>query len=464
MKERSGQGAPACFDPRDLVRTLVEATSRALCGMDCDDLTATHRTGWFGTSAKVDLDAADRAVHRYATSPERTDEIDAESVAQWIVHQYPGRSYPGVVVGSRHGAAVHLAAALGVPWLPAGFDIGVRWPDGSPADAAAAMSHGLAAALPVLDRNDRVLVRQVHDPVSAGAVAGREVRLHLRWQMLPEAYRSFLSENLAPGAFAILLRDVRGWPVLDGGGRYSFQIGSAVSGLDCDEYLGGPDLREIVVRTGSASPWRSPPGAFGRDCGEFGVEPGIDVDLRRWAFGHGGRVYSVIYAGPEVFSAAVADVYREWLRRNGKTGNRLVVESGRLIDPRQVIRTGMVPYWCENATRAAVTGAELWVAASAPFTSVEVFPEPAGLEWSRLATKEQWSAPARFATRRGVVDPGMARAYPLRPIAPRSATEALRAHPYDLPEPAPLAVEAAIAGLRTHGSTSGLLVSLAARE
>src|SRR5690349_10303712 len=41
------------------------------------------------------------------------DEIDAEAVAAWVVSHYPDSSYPAVVLGSPHGAAVHLAVACG---------------------------------------------------------------------------------------------------------------------------------------------------------------------------------------------------------------------------------------------------------------------------------------------------------------------------------------------------------------
>src|SRR5215813_2118879 len=49
--------------------------------------------------------------------------VDADAVAEWMVGQIPPGRYPGAVFGSAHGSAVHLALALGVPWLPASFDV-----------------------------------------------------------------------------------------------------------------------------------------------------------------------------------------------------------------------------------------------------------------------------------------------------------------------------------------------------
>ena len=84
----------------------------------------------------------------------------------------------------------------------------------------------------------------------------------------------------------------------------------------------------------------------------------------------------------------VADIYRDWLRQQGKTGNRLVISAGRLLDPWQTIRTGLVPYWCETSTRAGVAAAELWLVGSPPFTSVDILPEPPGATWSQVAPKK----------------------------------------------------------------------------
>ena len=100
----------------------------------------------------------------------------------------------------------------------------------------------------------------------------------------------------------------------------------------------------------------------------------------------------------------MADLYRRWLRGAGKTGDRLVVECGRLLDPWQVVRAGLVPYWCENATRRSVDEAEWWLAGSEPFSSVDVLPEPPGLRSPALAGLPQWLAVAAFGRRRRALD------------------------------------------------------------
>jgi len=61
-----------------------------------------------------------------AVSPATAAEAPLESVAIWAAARYPKRRYPAAFIGASNGAAVHLAAALGAPWLPQTFLMPVR--------------------------------------------------------------------------------------------------------------------------------------------------------------------------------------------------------------------------------------------------------------------------------------------------------------------------------------------------
>jgi hypothetical protein len=256
-------------------------------------------------------------------------EIDADQVARWIVEHYPPRRYPAVVVGSPHGAAVHLAAAAGVPWLPGGFEMVVRWPEGSVDDPAAALVHGAAVAARLRANNPDLTIRQVHDPVSRRMLAGCTITLHVRWRRLPDPYRELLSASLRPGGAVVVVRDMRTWPVLDTAHGHTFQLGTPGAGLEPDEYLlVGPQLRQVLRCTdGDASRWRPPTLA----APDGHVETGLDESVRAWAGARGAPLHRLLYARPEALSGAVADVYRQWLHR--PDGDRLIVERGRLFDP-----------------------------------------------------------------------------------------------------------------------------------
>ncbi|WP_234359285.1 MULTISPECIES: hypothetical protein [unclassified Plantactinospora] len=441
-------------------RVLLAVASRAVRGQDCADLGYHPLLSRFrGAPEAVRRSALARAATRTALTAEQAGALDADRVARWMVEHYPPRWYPGVVIGSPHGGAVHLATAMGVPWLPAGFEVSVQWPEGRVDRPGEASAYGGRVAARVIAGNPGVRVRQVHDPAGRGVLAGSTVSLVVRWDRLPEAYREFLGSRLAPGAPVLLLRDVRTWPVVDAGDGHSFQLGGPVSGLEPADFRAGSELLGQVLRGagGDGASWDAPEG--GRPgYAEQGVEPGFETSLLDWVRGAGSPLHRVLFPGPDALSAAAADVYRSWLRGAGKSGDRCVVECGRLIDPWQVVRAGLVPYWCENATARSVAGAEWWLAGSAPFSSLDVLPEPPGLRSPALAGLPQWLAVASFGRRRRAVDRVAARGYPVTSVATRHATEVLRNQPYDLPAPAPLRVVEALAGLRASGTPQGLLV------
>jgi hypothetical protein len=442
-------------------RVLVAATARALRGEDCADLGPTGPLSRFtGAPEPVRRAAAARAAGRVALTPAQTAEVDAERVAAWFVDQYPRRRWPGLLLGSPHGAAAHLAVALGVPWLPAAFELTAHWHRGAVDRPAGALDHGAALAARVLAGNPGVHVRQVHCPASRGALAGATASLTVRWRSLPAAYRRFLSDRLDPGAPVLLLHDARSWPLRDEGVGHSFQVGSPASGLDpVDFHPDAPALRQVLRGAGGdGARWRPPAVTSAGADAEHGVESGFEHAVRDLADRLGHPLRRALVPHPDALSAAVADLYRRWLRRHGKTGNRLVVECGRLLDPWQVLRAGLVPYWCENATRRRVDGVEWWLAGSEPFSSVDVLPEPPGVRSPALAGLPQWLAVAAFGRRRRALDRGSARGYPVASVPTRRATEVLRNQPYDLPAPPPLTMAEALGALHDGGAHQGLLL------
>jgi hypothetical protein len=252
-----------------------------------------------------------------------------------------------------------------------------------------------------------------HDPTATSTVD-----FSVTWQQLPIAYHRFLVDRLDPGGCVVVIADRATHPaLLADDGRYRFQLGG----------------------------------------GQVAVPGSLVGQLRAWA-DRSGSAMRVVLSGEDALSAGVADVYRHWLRAAGKTGNRLVVECGRLLDPWQVLRAGLVPYWCPRAVTGVVTALELWLAGSEPFSSVEILPEAPGGYRPALADPRQWRAVAGFGARRGVVDRACLRGYPCRVRGVSHATRVLRRHPYDAPITAPLAAGEALRLLDDSAAHLGLLV------
>jgi hypothetical protein len=384
--------------------------------------------------------------------------IDADAIAEWIIGHYPQPTYPALVLGSPHGGAVHLAAGLGAPWLPTSFTITVRWPGGAVGDCNGALDGGAALADRIVAANPTVTVRQVHDPLQRGPLCGSVLTLHIRWRRLPPAYRRFLQHRLAPGAASLLLRDVRTWPVVDGSADHTFQVGSPVGGWRPEDYtMDNPSFAHFLRDIGGDR-WRTQHHDALRRYAEPAGEPELERDLRQAGAEAGRPTHRVLYPGPESLSACVADLYRDRLWHERRGGNRCVVEADRLLDPWQVMTTGLVPYWCESASRPVVSGAEYWLAGSSRFDSVDVLPAPPGSVCDAHAGPGQWRAIAWFARHRGQVNHEALRRYPLLPLPTSHAAEMLHTQPRLRSAPLRLKMVQVLAWLRRCGYPLGLLV------
>lgn len=440
-------------------RALLAVAARAVQGRDCTDLAYVPLLARYrGMPATARRSALIRAGAQTAVPTHHIGQIDTEAVGHWITGHYPARRYPAVVLGSPHGAAVHLAARLGAAWLPTGFPVAVHWPGGTVDDPAGALRYGTRVVGRFLRANPGVAVRQLHDPAGRGVLAGSCLDLVVRWRELPAAYRQFLGTRLAPGAPVFLLQDVRTWSVVELGGGHSFQVGSPVSGLTTEDLRNPAGALGDVLHAAGGDPgrWRLPDDAVD-GCAEHALDVDLAQSLCRWARQAGVALHRVRHAGPDPLSGAVADVLRRWQADNGVTTNGCLVDCGRLLDPARTASAGLVPYWCESAVRNTVAGAEWWLAGTARFDTVDVVPEPGGVPGGAQAGLPQWRAVASFGRLRGEVDRRAARAYPSQPLATRHASAVLRARASQSVQPGPLTVTAALAGLRH--SAAGLLVS-----
>ncbi|MFI6074369.1 hypothetical protein ACIA5C_22685 [Actinoplanes sp. NPDC051343] len=380
--------------------------------------------------------------------------IDAEAVAGWIVERYPEPHYPAVLLGSPHGSAVHLTAAMRGAWLPTSFTVRVPWPGGHVGDWRGAGEAGRVVAGRITAANPAVSVRQVHDPILDGPLCAATITLHVRWRELPTAYENFLRSRLRPGAMSLVFRDVRTWPVLDLGGGHTLQVGSPVTGLTYDQYdIARPAFRKILRDLGPDE-WSRPGRGMLPRYAERAGEPALEPQLREVAAEAGHRAHRVLYRGPAALSAVVADLHRE----SEPSGGSCLIETDRLVDPQGVLRRGIVPYWCESAAGTTVAAAEQWLAGSRPFARVAVLPSPPGTVAETHAGLGQWRSLSTFAERGGWVDRQAAGRYPRLPLARSSAVRmTAETGPAGRPAP-PMSAERVLAGLRRQGPLLGMFV------
>src|SRR5438094_3867099 len=91
--------------------------------------------------------------------------VSGEAVAAWRADLYPRRQYPAVTVGSSNGAAVHLWAALGIPWLPQTFLVPVARSGVPPDEPYEEMRWAEPHAELILQRNPELELHHMQDPV-----------------------------------------------------------------------------------------------------------------------------------------------------------------------------------------------------------------------------------------------------------------------------------------------------------
>jgi hypothetical protein len=136
---------------------------------------------------------------------ERMSDVDIEDITSWAVSEYPERDFPAVMIGSSNGAAVHLRAALGVPWLPQTFLIPVRQPNVHPDNTLDGLEAGREPARLLLEANPDIQLHHMHDANQDRLMLGRMGYFRIKKRTLGPSYERFLREHLPPGGTILLI-------------------------------------------------------------------------------------------------------------------------------------------------------------------------------------------------------------------------------------------------------------------
>jgi hypothetical protein len=281
-----------------------------------------------------------------AIAARRLPIVQADEIAAWMVGQYPRRPYPAIAVGSSNGAAVHLWAALGIPWLPQTFLVPVARSGIHPDEPDQELRWAEEPARTVLERNPDLQLHHMHDPVQDRLMVQRMGYFRFKRRRLGADYERFLADCLEPGGTIILVECGLRWPVTRYGERHVFQFG-ALGGATVEELRhGGPRVRDYLRRYGSPrSRWEPPPADEQAPEAEWGFEPALGLDVERFAAAHGYQVRRIRFEQPEAMSPLVADFYEWWNQQRGIEGTRLLIDSFIVMEPYWTLATGSVPFW-----------------------------------------------------------------------------------------------------------------------
>lgn len=303
-----------------------------------------------------------------AIPPEKISEVDLEQMSQWMVDHYPKRRYPAIAIGSSNGAATHLWAALGIPWLPQTCLIPVRHRGIHPDEPRYALEAFRKPAETLLAYNPDLQLHHMHDANQDRLMIQTMGYFRVKRLRLGPVFERFLEEYLLPGGTIFLVECGLRWPVKKVADRYYFQHG-AVGGLSPEEYnQGSQRVAEYLGRYGShRRQWDPPePDAHAPEA-EWGFEPALRASVTKFAQQRGFAVRQLCFDNPEDLSPVVADLYRWWYKKRGILSSRLLVESFILMEPWWALRTGSIPFWMVFNKQGSANALEQYLQAAGPF-------------------------------------------------------------------------------------------------
>lgn len=337
-----------------------------------------------------------------AARPEELGRPIEEDISRWAAGLYPRRRYPAVAVGAANGAAVHLFAALGIPWLPQTFLVPVRHPGLPPEDAAGIMSWGAEPGRRLLDANPGLQLHFMHDPSDDWLMGGRMAYFRIKFLRLPRPYREFIADVLEPGGAIIVVDCALNWPSTRLGDRFFFQVGGAGATTPAEFYSGGPRMAEFLRRYGSRAERLASPEPDGeRAEAEWGLEPSLAWDALSLAERGSWTSAQLRFTEPDDLSPLVAELYRARQRALGAEENRLIVESFALLEPYWVLRTRSAPFWLTFPTESSALALERYLDRCEPYDDIGLTLFSHGTDSIGLAPAERWRGLTARARRRG---------------------------------------------------------------
>ncbi|WP_199714442.1 hypothetical protein [Micromonospora radicis] len=376
-----------------------------------------------------------------AVSSRRMRHIDVERVNEWVVGEYPQRSYPAVVVGSSCGALVHLCAALGIPWLPQTFFIPVRqWVH--PDDPTGAMRRGLRPGRALLDANPDIQLHHMHDANQDRLMVRALTYFRYKRRVLGPAYERFLHSTLRPGGTIIISDCRRRWRTTTLGSRHVFQHGAVGGATEEEFHEGGDRVAEYLHRYDSpVRRWHGPEPDSVSPEAEWGFAPALGEDIERFARQHGYQVRRLAFDTPAKPSPMVADLYRWWYQRRRIPANRLFVESFIVLEPWWTLRTGTVPFWMTFNMDPSLRDVQNYLDDREPFDDIDLSLFQHGVEAVGAPSSDDWRAVIARARRRGRYVGQDLDTYPYEMSIFARYDEALREIPARYPMPGALTLD-----------------------
>lgn len=336
-----------------------------------------------------------------AASPDVVDDVRMETMSRWVLSQYPRRRYPAAMIGSTNGAAMHLGAAMGIPWLPQTLLVCLRHAN-DPDDGKAAMEWAKEPVQRLLANNPDISAYQMHDPNQDRVKVPRVAYFRLKQTRLGDRYQQFLIENLEPGATLFLIECQYTWLSTQVSDRHFFQFGGAGM-LSPEAYFdNSQQVADFLEEHNSNYQYWQPPAPDGRfPEAEWGFDPALREDVEAFARQHGYRVRRVVFNAPQDLSPLVADLHRWWYQYSELPINRLLVESFVYLQPWWVRRLGLVPFWAVFNDQRSANELERYLDTAKPYDEIYMNLFSNGIRGLGQASIKRWRSLLNRAQQRG---------------------------------------------------------------
>lgn len=329
------------------------------------------------------------------------DIINSEDISTYAVERYPVREYPAVMIGSSNGAATHLCAALGIPWLPQTVLIAIRRKMG-PDDLKQDLEWGKRAAGRILEKNGDLRIHQMHDPVQDRLMVSKMSYFRAKRLTLGKTYEDFLRQTLAPKGTIYLCECQLSWPVSRISDRHYFQVGGLGDITPVEYLMGSPRVEKFLKSRGSRlKKWDIPNIDEQQPEAEWGFAPELKEDIEQFADKEGYAIKRIVFNHPEDLSPFVADLYRFWYKQRGYHSSRLLVECFALMESLWSIKTRTIPLWLAFNTMNSADTAERYLESVDPYDEIYVILLSNALKGIGTASIERWRSILNRARKRG---------------------------------------------------------------
>jgi hypothetical protein len=339
-----------------------------------------------------------------ALQPEEAGQINAEEFCKWVVNCYPERQYPAILVGSASGAMVHLAAALGIPWLPQTFLVSLKRPRHMHVDKPEeTMEWATPYAEAFLRNNPNLQLHHMFDASQDRLMVSGMTYFRSKFLTLGTEYERFISKRLQKGGSVIIVDCQKYWPATRLGNRHYFQFGG-VGGLKPEEFIEGNSQRVKDFLKKYNSPydgWNPPRPDDEMPESEWGYESKMTQDIERFTKDQGFALKRLRFTEPDHLSPLVADLYRWWYKRRRIVSNRLIVESFILHEPYWALRTGSVPFWLKFVKEPSFEKIMQYLDERDAFDEIFMMLFSHGTESVGLVPIEKWKEVLAKAGKRG---------------------------------------------------------------